>query len=284
MITNLNWQQLMEEMIMSSSVQNKLITRKELKSVFVRSIAYNSSFNYERQLNLGWAYSIMPVLRKLYGDDPEAMKLALQRHLEFNNITPFICTVLFGITTAMEEQNAQDPNFDADSINAVKVGLMGPLSAIGDSIFFGTIRVIAAGLGVSLALEGNVLGPILYLILFNVPNFACRYYLMFKGYELGTSFLGKVEESGILDKIFKGASILGLMVIGAMVATSINVPLTISYNGVSLLDTVNGIIPNLLPLCATGLVFLMLKKDMKITYILALIILFGILGAAINIF
>lgn len=269
---------------MSSNVENKLITRKELKSVFVRSIAYNSSFNYERQLNLGWAYSIMPVLRKLYGDDPEAMKSALQRHLEFNNITPFICTLLFGITTAMEEQNAQDPNFDADSINAVKVGLMGPLSAIGDSIFFGTIRVIAAGLGVSLALEGNVFGPILYLILFNVPNFACRYYLMFKGYELGTSFLGKVEESGILDKIFKGASILGLMVIGAMVATSINVPLTISYNDVSLLDTVNGIIPNLLPLCATGLVFLMLKKDIKITHILALIILFGILGAAINIF
>jgi len=114
----------------SNSIEKKL-TKKDLKQVFVRSIAYNSSFNYERQLNLGWAFSLMPVLRKLYKDDEEQMKAALARHLEFNNITPFICTVLFGITAAMEEQNANDRDFDTESINAVKVGLMGPLSAIG---------------------------------------------------------------------------------------------------------------------------------------------------------
>ena len=84
-------------MIMNSNSVEKKLTKKDLKQVFVRSIAYNSSFNYERQLNLGWAFSLMPVLRKLYKDDEEQMKAALARHLEFNNITPFICTVLFGI-------------------------------------------------------------------------------------------------------------------------------------------------------------------------------------------
>ncbi len=271
-------------MIMNSNMIEKKVTRKDLKSIFVRSIAYNSSFNYERQLNLGWAWSIMPILRKLYKDDPEQMKLALQRHLEFNNITPFICTVLFGITVALEEQNANDESFDTESINAIKVGLMGPLSAIGDSFFFGTLRVIAAGLGCSLALEGNMMGPILYLVLFNVPNFASRYYLMFKGYELGTNFLTKVEESGILDKVFKGAGILGLMVIGGMVATNVSVPLVVAYDEFVLVDTLNGIIPNLLPLCFTGLIFYMLKKDYKITTILAGIMIFGIAGAFIGIF
>ena len=52
----------------------------------------------------------------------------------------------------MEEEYAKDPeNFDPDSINAVKTSLMGPLSGIGDSLFQGTIRVIAFGLGVQLA-------------------------------------------------------------------------------------------------------------------------------------
>lgn len=271
-------------MIMNSNSVEKKLTKKDLKQVFVRSIAYNSSFNYERQLNLGWAFSLMPVLRKLYKDDEEQMKAALARHLEFNNITPFICTVLFGITAAMEEQNANDRDFDTESINAVKVGLMGPLSAIGDSIFLGTLRVIAVSLGCSLALKGNILGPIIYLLIFNIPNFASRYFLMYKGYELGTSFLNKVEESGIMDKIFKGAGILGLMVIGGMVATNVSVPLTVAYDDVKILDTINGVMPNLLPLCFTGLIFYFLKKDIKVTYILAGIILFGILGAAISMF
>lgn len=161
---------------------------------------------------------------------------------------------------------------------------MGPLSAIGDSIFLGTLRVIAASLGCSLALKGNILGPIIYLLIFNIPNFASRYFLMFKGYELGTSFLNKVEESGIMDKIFKGAGILGLMVIGGMVATNVSVPLTVAYDDVKVLDTINGVMPNLLPLCFTGLIFYFLKKDIKVTYILAGIILFGILGAAISMF
>ena len=266
------------------TTSNKQITKKELKKVFFRSIAYNSSFNYERQLNLGWAWSLMPVLRKLYGDSKEEMSKALKRHLEFNNITPFICTLLLSITTAMEEQNANNKDFDTDSINAVKVGLMGPLSAVGDSFFFGTLRVIAAGLGCSLALQGNIFGPILYLILFNVPNFAARYYLTFEGYKLGTSFLSKVEESGVMEKLFKSASILGLMVIGAMVATTMNVPLTVTFNEISLLDTINEVMPNLLSLLATLFIFHLLKKDVKVSKILAGIILFGILGALIRIF
>ena len=273
-----------QDVATKDSAAEKRLTKKELRSVFVRSISYNSSFNYERQLNLGWSFSLMPVLRKLYGDDPEEMKAALQRHLVFNNITPFICTVLFGITAAMEEQNANDPTFNTDSINEVKVGLMGPLSAIGDSLFFGVLRVIAASLGISLAMEGNVFGPILYVLLFNIPNFVCRWLLMFKGYELGAELLTHVEKSGVIDKIFKGAGILGLMVIGGMVATNVSVPVNIVFDSINVLDIFNGIIPNLLPLLLTGAVFWMLKKDVKVTYILAGIIALGILGAAASIF
>lgn len=272
-------------MTSNNSVADKKITKKELKKVFIRSIAYNSSFNYARQLNLGWAWSMMPVLRKLYSDDQDAMAAALKRHLVFNNITPFICTILMSITAALEEKNATTENFNAETINDVKVGLMGPLSAIGDSIFFGCIRVIGSSIGASLALQGNILGPILYLLIFNVPNFAARYWLVFKGYELGSSFLTSVQESGILDRIFKGAGILGLMVIGAMVATNVGVPVTIMFDkSTSLLDTLDTVMPNLLPLLFTGFIYLLLKKELKPISIIALILVLGLVGAFVGVF
>lgn len=275
-------------MMISNSNDTKLtekkITKKELNSVFWRSMTYNASFNYERQLNVGWTFSLMPVLRKLYGDDQEEMTAALQRHLEFNNITPFICTILFGITAALEEENANDESFDVDTINAVKVGLMGPLSGIGDSIFFGTIRTIAAGLGCSLALQGSIAGPILFFLIFNIPNFLSRYFLMGYGYRLGTSFLDRVEKSGVMGKVFHGTAILGLMVIGAMVSQLVKVPLAITIGDVSLLDMFNSIVPNLLSLLITILIYQILKKDVKITNVLFGIIFFSILGAAIGIF
>lgn len=270
--------------MMTSKENEKKITKKDLNSVFRRTLSYNASFNYERQLNLGWAYGIAPILKKLYKDDKEKMSAALKRHLEFNNITPFICTSLFGITAAMEEENANNENFDADSINATKVSLMGPLSAVGDSIFFSTIRVIASSIGCSLSMDGNPIGVLVFLLIFNIPNILSRWYLLGAGYKMGVSFLTKVEKSGMIEKLFKITTILGLMVIGAMVSTTAKVPLAITFYGKSLLDIINGIIPNLLGLGLMGFIYYLLKKEVKVTYILVGIIVVGIAGAAVGIF
>ncbi len=74
----------------------------------------------------------------------------------------------------MEEQNSQQDDFDEESINAVKLGLMGPLAGVFDSIFWGTLKVIAAGVGISLALNGNILGPVLFLLIFNIPHLVSK--------------------------------------------------------------------------------------------------------------
>lgn len=263
---------------------DKKITRDDLKRIFVRSLPYNASFNYERQLNVGWAFTLVPVLKKLYGDDPEELKAALKRHLVYNNVTPFISTFLFGLTVAMEEENATNPDFDTKSIPATIAGLMGPMSAIGDSIFFGTIRVIAASIGCSLALQGNPLGPILYLLIFNVPNLLCRWFLVFKGYDMGISFLTDVEKSGAMDKLFLGSSILGLTVIGSMVALNMSVPLAVTFFGTSLADVINGIVPCLVNLLFFGFIYWLVKKNVNVVKIMLGIIAFGILGSLIGIF
>ena len=132
--------------------------------------------------------------------------------MEFFNTTPYISTAVFGISTAMEESNARNEDFDTSSINNVKVALMGPLAGIGDSMFWGTLRVIATGIGTSLAMQGSILGPLLFWLIFNVPAFAVRYICLKFGYKFGTSFLNKIEESGMMPKLTFGAAVLGLMV------------------------------------------------------------------------
>lgn len=268
---------------MSSNTVEKKITNADLKQIFWRSLPYNASFNYERQLNIGWAYTLVPILKKFYGDDKEELTNALNRHLEYNNITPFISTFLFGLIAAMEENNANSEDFDTKSISSMKAGLMGSLSAIGDSIFFGTIRVIAASVGYSLALQGNILGPILYLLIFNVPNLIARWVLVFKGYKLGVEFLTNVEKSGAMDRLFLGTSILGLMVIGGMIGLNMSVPLNVKFFDTDLVKVINGIVPNLINLLFFGFIYWLVKKNVNVVWIMLGIILLGIVGSLVGI-
>lgn len=270
---------------MTSNGNIRQITNKEITQMFFRTMSYNASFNYERQLCLGWVYGIAPVLKKLYGDDKEEMAKALQRHMVFNNITPYISPLLFGITAALEEENCNNKDFDVDLINQTKVSLMGPLSAVGDSIFFSTIRVIASSVGATMAAtSGSPIGAIIFFLIFNIPNLLCRWYLGPIGYKFGASLVNKAEESGLLNRIFKVTTILGLTVIGAMVAKSVSVPLNITFYGQNLLDIINGIMPALLSLGLFELILYLLKKDIKVTTILWGIIIFGIVGAFVGIF
>lgn len=267
-----------------TSNQKITLNKSDLKKVFLRSFTMEWTWNYERQANLGYGYAMVPIIDKLYKDRPEEKAAALQRHLEFFNTTPHVSTLILGISSAMEEQNANQENFDTSSINNVKVGLMGPLAGIGDSLLWGTLRIIATGIGTSLALQGNILGPILFFLVFNIPHVILRYICMMGGYQFGSSFLTKMQEGGLMEKVTYGASIVGLMSIGAMIATmvSINLPFTYESNGASIVlgDIINSIMPGLLPLMFTGFIFwLVTKKHMKTTWILILIIAIGILGS-----
>jgi len=196
------------------------INARDLRRVFWRSFQMEFSWNYERQMNLAFVYALIPVLKKLY-PQKAALAAALKRHLVFFNTTPHIVTLLLGITTAMEEKNSQQQEMDGTAIDNVKASLMGPLAGLGDSFFWGTLRLIATGIGTSLALQGNILGPILFLLVFNVPHILVRWLFTRWGYVLGTGVLHRVQKSGMMESLTYGASIIGLMVVGAMAASMI---------------------------------------------------------------
>jgi len=269
------------------SEHKSLISKNVIRKVFFRSLAMEANFNFETWQNTGFAFSIIPVLRKLYSTK-ETIAKALTRHLQFFNTTAHGSTLILGITAAMEEQNSNKDDFDEESINAVKLGLMGPLAGVFDSFFWGTLKVIAAGVGISLALKGNILGPILFLLIFNIPHLVLRYNLTFIGYKAGNKFLQNLVKSNILDRLTTGASILGLMVIGAMPAMlmSIKTPLTIGAKDsqVAVQNILDQLVPDILPLALTLLTFYFVRKNIKTTWLLLGILAFGFAGSIIHIF
>lgn len=265
------------------TADERKLTKKDLTRVAIRSLGMEWDWNYERKMNMAFCYSMLPVIKKLYPTKEEQTE-AMQRHLEFFNTTPHLSTLILGITAAMEEQNANDPEFETESINNVKVSLMGPLAGIGDSFIWGTLRIIATGVGVSLAAQGNILGPLLFLLLFNIPAQGLRFYLMHAGYKLGSGFLAKVQESGLMEILTYGASVLGLMVIGGMTAenVAITVPLVIGSGetATTLGDICNTIMPGLLPLAFTLLMYwLVSKKNVKTTTLLVALVVVGLAGS-----
>ena len=160
---------------------------------------------------------------------------------------------------------------------------MGPLSGVGDAFYWGTLRILATGVGTSLALQGSILGPILFLLVFNVPHYIIRYVLTFVGYRFGSDMISKVQESGIMDTIVKMASIMGAMVIGAMTMemVTVDIPLMVGAGegAQTLAELLNGIFPGFVTMGLFGIVYLMLKKKMNPLVIMLVILLVSIAGA-----
>lgn len=269
----------MSKLSQNLSVEDK----KMLNSIFLRSfpIFAGRTGGQVRMHAVGFIWTIMPALRHYYKEGTPEFTDALVRHTMFYNITQNVGTFCIGLVAAMEKENAQDPDFDDRSITAIKTALMGPMSGIGDAIFWGVLRVIAASVGISLAAQGSWLGPIMFLLIYNVPSILCRWYLTYAGYTLGSDFLAKMNEGGLMQTITKCASILGLMMVGGMTASTVSftsaVQFVIEGQDPILLQTyLDSIFKGLVPLLVTtGCLGLMLKR------VNVNVIMFGVLGLAI---
>ena len=263
---------------------------KRYSQYFWRSWAIQDSWNYERQMNMGFLYGIAPTIDRLYPDvnDPEQVakrQEAYERHMAFYNCTPQTSAFVLGLASSMEEEDARDPeNFDPETINAVKTSLMGPLSGIGDSFFQGTIRTIAFGLGTALAVQGSMLGPVLAMVISAAFSIPITWYAGKFGYKMGNSFLDRLQ-SGTMEKIMYACGIVGLMAIGGMVATLIGITTPLSFSGgtVVLQDILNGIVPMILDLAAVMGMYWLVKHNVKTSWLLLICIVGGIALSAFGI-
>lgn len=260
--------------------------KKMLNKVFWRTMTLSVNYNYERMQAFGFVFTMIPVIETYYQDEADR-KEAYQRHFELFNTTPTMGGFITGLTASMEKEAASDQLFDKSSINAIKVSLMGPLAGIGDSIFWGSLRVISLGLGISLASQGNFLGIILHLLLFNIPATLVRYYGTTLGFGLGSSFIKKASESGLFNSITKGASIVGLMTVGAMTCTLISFKiekvLTFGSEKLAVQEIFDSIFPNILPILLTFICFKAVTKNVKPITIMIWMICLSVLGKVIGV-
>ncbi len=248
------------------------------------------SFSMVKMEANGFTMTMAPALQELYKDDPEEMKEAVLRHQSFFNTHAVPFSFIAGLSYAMERQH-KEGKVDGTTIENIKAALMGPTAGMFDSLFFNAIRVIAAGISIGLCSQGNFLGVIIFVLLYGVLQSVAKYFLINAGYTLGTTFIDQVFNSGLIQVLTKCASVIGLMMVGAMTAQMVNVPLNLVVNTtgaeggeVVVGDILNQVFPGLLGVCALFLMVYLIKKGWTPTKLILLIFAFALAGAAIGLF
>ena len=259
----------------------KSLSKATLNKMVWRSLNLQASFNYERMQAAGWLYGILPGLLEIHGEDSEDLKISMGHNLEFFNTHPFLVTFVMGIVLSLEQQKA-----DINTIRAVRVAAMGPLGGIGDAIFWFTLVPIAAGICSNMAIQGNIMGPILFLLIFNAVQFAVRFFLMHWSYDLGTKAIELLTANA--KEFTRAASLLGVFIVGALTSnyggTTLSANLVLE-NGDSIQGILDGVLPKAIPLALTlGLFFLMKKKKWTPVMCIGALLVLGLVGAFFGIF
>lgn len=247
----------------------KILTKKDLNQMIKRSFLMQIGFNYERMQGYGWLYSILPALKKIHKNNPEQLSIAMEEHSMFFASHPFLITFIQGVISSMEESY-----IDRETINGVKVSIMGPLGGIGDALCWLTLLPITAGVGASLSMNGNIAGPVLFLIFFNAVHLLLRFSLMNYGYKMGTSATVVLKEQ--TKKISRAATIVGMTVVGALIPTycTFNLPVIIDLGNTEFnlqTDFFDQILIGAVPLLYTFLCYYLLKKKSISPIVLILI-------------
>jgi len=175
------------------------VTNGTLLRVFFRSVFLQSCWNFQRMQNIGFCFAIAPVLLAVYPDEARR-KSALKRHLEFFNTHPYCASIILGVVAQFEERAAQKGEIQSLEANRIKVGMMGPLAALGDTVYWSMLNPALALLGVGVVLTSPpgtwwpVLGPLLFLGLYTLAHLALRAGGIFVGYRRGIEIVRDLRQ------------------------------------------------------------------------------------------
>ena len=205
---------------MEEARQKKKISLFLLFRVFLRSFFIQAVWNFECLLGFGLAYAILPVIRRLYPNEEER-KLIIREYLSFFNTHPYLAAPIIGVLISEEEKNAASGGTNRTKIQNLKVQIMGPLGALGDTFCWATLRPFAALLGVSFvflfwdknkfaALAGGVLS---FFCFYNFFHIVIRFVGILKGYHLGIQIVSMLKKIN-LQKFIRILRSAGVIVIG----------------------------------------------------------------------
>ncbi|AVM69585.1 PTS mannose/fructose/sorbose family transporter subunit IID [Lachnospiraceae bacterium oral taxon 500] len=264
--------------------KSSLLTKKDINKAAWSYIFFSQATqNFERMMGLAFCHVLEPVLKKLYQNNPDEYQKALQRHMQFYNTEPQLGALIPGITIAMEEARAQGEDVSEELIVNTKNALMGPFAGIGDSMIIGTYSPILLSIAMSMCLQdGNPIGPLFFCAVWLTTIVGMQWYLFHKGYSMGIGAANLFfTQKALADQITTGLTMMGLMVIGGVAATTVKANVIFQFvsgeMSISIQETVfNKIMPGVLPLILTLVSWYLLdKKKWSAAKLILAIVLFA---------
>ncbi len=263
---------------------SKKFTDKELRGISWRWVRYGQlCMNYGKMQGSGYLTTMLPVIDKLYGDNPESKQKALEAHSQFYNATPHMTHIILGMDIAIEESQGIE---SIETVSALKTSLMGPLSGIGDTIFAVMNSVVFGSIAATMAVDGNWVGMLIWQVWYLAVLFVLRPWFFRIGYKQGINLVNVY--SGKLKSITKAVSTLGLIVVGSMISSMVK----INFATINLFSTEFNIqtdfFDKIVPFLPQGLFAIFLywivsKKNLSTTKLIMLVIVISVLGSATKI-
>lgn len=175
--------------------------------VFARSLLMGASWNYSKMQNLGFTFSMAPLAESRGAQKGEF----LVSHMEAFSTHPSMSSLIAGSVLNHEEALRS-----ADALR-LKQALAAPYAGLGDPFFSGSLRPLAAILGVCTALAGSLLAPAAALIAYNTVHGHIRARGFSRAYRDGAGameFLRKLDMPR-WGKNIRWLSLAGLALLGA---------------------------------------------------------------------
>ena len=282
------------------------LDNKTLNRMAWRSMQLQACFNYERMQSAGWLWAILPGLEKIHTNKDD-LATSMTHNMDFLNTHPFIVTFVMGIVLSMEQQK-----MDIQTIRSVRISTAAPLGGIGDALFWMSLVPIVAGMTAQMAIDGSIIGPILYFVFIFGIEMALRYGLLYWSYNMGTKAITAMTKYA--KEFTHAASVLGVFIVGALIANygggtklGISVPngetaaevekLVVDGKEVvtetvtemqpvfiNIQDYFDKVLPCLIPLLLTLLCFFLIKKKgWTPVKCIGLMLVIGIVGAVFGI-
>ena len=257
------------------------VSKKTLTKMIWRSCQLQAAFNYERMQSAGWLWAMLPGLQEIHTNKDD-LATSMTHNMDFINTHPFAVTFVMGIVLSMEQLKT-----DCQTIRSVRISVAAPLGGIGDALFWYTLVPITAGLTANMAINGSFVGPVLYFIILFGCEMALRYVLMYWSYNLGMKAVSMMTEYA--QGFTHAASVLGVFVVGALIAnygggTRLGITIANGESPIVIQNYLDMILPCLLPLLLTLLMFFLIKKKgWTPVKCIGLILVIGIVGAVFGI-
>lgn len=270
----------------TTDVNQKKLTKKEISKTFwIYQLGCELSNSYERLQSLIFCASMIPAIKKLYADNEDEQREALKRHLAFFNTEGTIGASIQGISLAMEEERANGADIGDSAITSIKTGLMGPLAGIGDSIVWAAIMPLIISIFIPIAKNGSIMGGLGPLVIYTILTMYISWGLINKSYTLGRNSIMALLKDGKIKQVIYGANVLGMMMMGALSASYVNIasPMKFHVSGgatIVVQDILDQIMRGILPLTAVFLIyFYMVKKGPRYGIIIGTIVAVSIIGS-----